>query len=343
MPLTKSEKQILQSIVVASENDPRRPEFPPSAPKFPATPTHKISVPGFTNVWLKDESYNPTGTHKDRMAWEIIVTYRDFLLAKQRGLRNGKLPQMSILSSGSAAIAIQTALQKYHLPALKVLVDNQIHQKYLVALKQLGCEVYQQDLSKNALGWQDILRITKNPSGFDITSCEALDPTTRFYDWLGYEIINQSPEFCFVPFGTGNLYGNLLNINRLEVSRSHHDPRFRGKIRTLRGCHFLGATTNNKTSVADKLYSSHLPFAHFDEQGIRFYRYAGFCGNKTNVHLINETYIKNALALAQKQGISCEPSGIAGLALLLELRRQIPKQAKILIVNTGKVKLPGFK
>src|SRR3989339_661116 len=123
MPLTKSEKQILQSIVVASENDPRRPEFPPSAPKFPATPTHKISVPGFTNVWLKDESYNPTGTHKDRMAWEIVVTYRDFLLAKKRGQIKGPLPEMSIISSGSAAIAIQTQLKKYQLPNLKVLVD----------------------------------------------------------------------------------------------------------------------------------------------------------------------------------------------------------------------------
>jgi cysteine synthase len=49
-------------------------------------------------VRLKDESFNPTGTHKDRMAWEIVVTYRDFLLAKQNG-QIDTLPIMSLISA----------------------------------------------------------------------------------------------------------------------------------------------------------------------------------------------------------------------------------------------------
>lgn len=73
MSLTKSEEKILVSIKVGSENDPNHPEFPPSDPKFPATPTYQIKIPGFSNVWLKDESKNPTGTHKARMAWKIVV------------------------------------------------------------------------------------------------------------------------------------------------------------------------------------------------------------------------------------------------------------------------------
>src|SRR3989344_5729525 len=104
MPLSKEEERILKSIKVASENNPNKPEFPADNPKFPATPTYKIKVPGFANVWLKDESYNPTGTHKDRMAWEIVVTYRDFLLAKKEGQIKRPLPSMSIISYGSAAI-----------------------------------------------------------------------------------------------------------------------------------------------------------------------------------------------------------------------------------------------
>jgi len=102
MALSKKEEDILKSIKVPSENNPRKPEFPPGNPKFPATPTYRIKVPGFSNVWLKDESINPTGTHKDRMAWEMVVTYRDFLLAKKNGQIKGKLPHMSIISSGSA-------------------------------------------------------------------------------------------------------------------------------------------------------------------------------------------------------------------------------------------------
>ena len=338
MPLSKEEEKILKSIKVASENNPNKPEFPADNPKFPATPTYKIKVPGFANVWLKDESYNPTGTHKDRMAWEIVVTYRDFLLAKKEGQIKGPLPSMSIISYGSAAIAIQTQLKKYNLPNLKVLVDANLNPEILDVMKKMGCEVYETDLGKKPFHWKEILTLTHNPNGFDITSSEALDPTTRFYDWLSYEIINSSPNYCFIPFGTGNLFENILNINKKEVATINHDPRFRGNVKVLKKCNFFGVTTNNPKSKADKLYSPHLPFVHFDEQWIRLYRYAGFCGSGSGVHLVKEQNLNQAMKIAESQGIKCEPSGIAGLALLLQMRSKIPKDKKILIVSTGKTK-----
>jgi len=340
MPLSKKEEQILKSIVVASENDPNKPEFPADNPKFPATHTYKIKVNGFSNVWLKDESHNPTGTHKDRMAWEIVVTYRDFLLAKKRGQIKGVLPAMSIISSGSAAVAVQTQLRKYNLPNLKVLVDVNMDSYVLKAMKKIGCEIYETNLTKKPFHWKEILILTHNRDGFDITSNEALDPTTRFYDWLSYEIINSSPDYCFIPFGTGNLFENVLNINKKEASTENHDPRFKGKLEALRKCNFIGATTNNPKSKADKLYSPHLPFVHFDEQWIRIYRHAGFCGSGSSVFLIKEQYLDKAMKLAKSQGINCEHSGISGLALLLQMKNKIPKNKKILIVNTGKTKYP---
>ncbi len=341
MALSKSEERILKSIVIPSENDPHKPEFPPDNPKFPATPTYRIKVPGFSNVWIKDESVNPTGTHKDRMAWEIIVTYRDFLLAKKRGQIRRPLPHFSIISFGSAAIALQTLLRKYGLPNLKVLIDvNFVRSDAVRALKELGCEIYETDLSKRAFNWEEILALTHNQDGFDITSNEALDPTTRYYDWLSYEIINSSPDYCFIPFGTGNLYENILNINKKEVSTKHHDPRFKGSVEILRKCNFLGATSNNPRTVADKLYSPHLPFVHYNEQWIKVYRDAGFCGPKSGVHLIKEPYLDRAMEIAGSQNINCEQSGIAGLALMLQMKSQLPKNKKMLIVNTGKTKYP---
>ncbi len=339
MSLSAIEEDILKSIVVASENDPLKPEFPVDDPKFPATPTYQIDVTGFSNVWLKDESHNPTGTHKDRMAWEIIVTYHDFLLAKKHAQSSEPLPSMSIISSGSAAIAIQTQLRKYKLPNLKVLVDSAISPTNLAYMKKLGCEIYETSLSNKPLHWKDILKLTHNPNGFDITSSEALDPTTRFYDWLSYEIINSSPDYCFIPFGTGNLFENVLNINKREVSTSNHDPRFKGNVDKLRQCSFMAATTNNPNSKAGKLYSPHLPFVHYDEQWMRLYRYAGFCGPESNVYNMKEEYLDEAIVLSNELGIKCEPSGIAGLALLLQIQEKIPKDKKILIVNTGKTKI----
>jgi len=341
MALSEKEEKILKSIVVPSENDPHKPEFPAGNPKFPATPTYRIEVPGFSNVWLKDESFNPTGTHKDRMAWEMVVTYRDFLLAKKRGQIKGPLPHLSIISFGSAAIAIQTQLRKYRLPNLKVLIDTDfIEPAILKALRRMRCEIYETDLAKKPLGFKEILILTHNPNGFDITSNEALDPTTRFYDWLSYEIINNSRDYVFIPFGTGNLYENVLNITKKETSTKIHDPRFRGDINRLRNCNFLGATTNNPNSKADKLYSPHLPFVHYDEQWIRFYRCAGFCGSKSSVSLVKEEFLDKAMDLAKSQGVNCEPSGIAGLALMLQMKNRLPSNRKMLVVNTGKTKYP---
>lgn len=337
--ISPKEEKILKSIVVASENDPSKPEFPPENPKFPATPTYKIKVEGFSDVWLKDESKNPTGTHKDRMAWEIIVTYKDIILAKKRGQTKGPLPTMSIISSGSAAFAIQTQLRKHGLPDLKVLIDNNTGLEIVKKLKKIGCEIYKTDLSRKPLSAREIIALTKNLNGFDITSASALDPTTRFYDWLSYEIINSSPDYCFIPFGTGNLYENILNINKKEVTTKNHDPRFQGDIEKLRDCNFIGATTNDPNSKADKLYSPHLPFVNYDEQWIKMYRAAGYCGKESSVYLIKEKFLDKAMEIAKHQKIDCEPSGIAGLSLLIQMRNKMPKNKKILIVNTGKCKL----
>ncbi len=338
MNLSSKELAILQSIVVASEDNPNKPEFPPDDPKFPATPTYQIEVPGFSNVWLKDESANLTGTHKDRMAWEIVVAYRDFLSAKQRDLHHRPLPSMSIISSGSAATAIQVQFRKYGLPNLKVLIDTRTNKTIARSLKDLGCEVYQTDLQARPFTSKEILKLTHNDDGFDITSNDALNPDTRFYDWLSYEIINSDPDFCFIPFGTGTLYENILNVTRREVSSRRHDRRFRGDIAVVRQCNFIGATTHQPESLATKLYSPHLPFSHYNEQWIRLYRDLGYCGAHSDVYTFEEDFLTKALALAENQGISAEPSGIAGLALMLQMADNLPKNKKFLVVNTGKTR-----
>lgn len=336
--LSEEERNILNSIVIHSENDPSKPEFPYDDPKFPATPSYQIQVDGFTNIWLKDESYNTSGTHKDRMAWEIVVTYREFLLAKERWNSIWPLPQFSIISSGSAAYAIQLLLKKFKLPNLKILIDLTIDKRVVEIFKDIGCEVYTTDLSLKELNTEDILRLTKNQHGFDITSSEAFDPSTRFYDWLSYEILNTNPEYCFIPFGSGHLYENILNRSKQELSSPHRDPRFQWDIAMLRKCHFFWAHTIDPKSKAEKIYSPYLPFGHISEQWLNVYKLSGYCGSRSGIYNFDERYLYDAIDIAKANSITCEPSGIVGLALLLQMQDTIPKNAKILIVNTGRSK-----
>jgi len=340
MPLTQKEQKILDSIIVASENDPDNPEFPPDDPKFPSTPTFQIKVPRFNNVWLKDESVNPTGTHKDRMAWEMVVSYRQLLQAKKKGTLK-ELPQMSIISSGSAANAIQIMLKHYQLPNLKVLVDYLMDPKIKKALEKIGCEIYETDLSKRVLFTEDILKLTNNIDGIDITSDDSLGPYDIFYDWMSYDILNQNADYVFVPYGTGHLYENIVNTAvREPKSIIFHDKRFKADPKKIRQCNFLGATTNNPKTSADKLYSPHLPFIHFDIKWIKLAITKGYIGPNSNVYTVQEKYLDQGMELAEKNNVKCEPSGIAGLALLLQIKNKVPKNKKILIVNTGKTKYP---
>jgi hypothetical protein len=191
------------------------------------------------------------------------------------------------------------------------------------------------------LSKDDILKLTNNSGGIDITSDDSLGPYDIFYDWMSYEILNEDPEYVFVPYGTGHLYENIINVAIRESKASlPHDRRFNGNAKKIKHCNFLGATTNNPQTKADKLYSPHLPFIHFDTRWIKLAISNGYIGADSNVYNIQERYLEEAMKIAKVQKINCEPSGIAGLALLLQMKNEIPRDKKILIVNTGKTKYP---
>ncbi len=333
-------------IRIPSNNNPEQPEFPPMPfykPSFPASRTYRINVPGFSNVWMKDESTNPTGTHKDRLAWEVVIKYKSLI----EGLKytdQGSLPQMSLISSGSAAIAIQHLFNLFSIPtSLKVLADKKLNPKIKEDITRIGCELYECDLSSRLLTSDDIKELTNNYNGIDITYREVLDPASdNYYDWLSYEIVREKPDFCLIPFGTGDLFINVLNIVKQEYFNSFlskHDPRFMSDTVSLSKCHFLGASSNDPNTRLDKLFSYYLPSANAFNKYIHELKDEYRCvGNMTNYYFVDEKYVAEAMNIADKQGIKYEPSGIAGMALLLQKREEIPYDAKILIVNTGKTK-----
>jgi threonine dehydratase len=299
-------------------------------PAFPVTRAYPLRVPGFSNVWLKDESTNVTGTHKDRMAWEIVMIYKDMLLTNPERT----LPHMSIISSGSAALAIQTQMRKFHLPNLKILVDDQANPKTLQALEKIGCEVYRTNLEGRLLDSQDILRLTKNENGFDLTATR-FDPAFQSYDWLSMEVFNLDPQYVFTPFGTGHLFENLLHVAR-NLTTGHTDPLYHGDPPLLRHCNFIGATTSDPLSKAVKLYAPFRPFS-VGTKHARLYAARGYCGAESGIHEFSERYLDDAIALAAEHHVVAEPSALAGLALLLE--KGASADAKIVVISTGKTKL----
>ncbi len=335
--ITRSPIRSEVTISVPKKNDPQFPEFPPApaySPLWPASNTVKINIDGFSNVWIKDESTNPTGTHKDRMAWEITI------LSHMHKWR-----EVSLITAGSAGIAVQHFFNLFSAPTvLKTLVDKHVSDTVKEKLESLGAKVYEYDLSQNLLSSDEIMAVTEIKHGRDLTYVPLYSQREIvYYDWLSYEIINTQPDYCFVPFGTGDLYNNILNIVEKEYKslkgRLPKDDRFSGDLSIIYNCNFLGANTSNKLSKMDKLFSYFLP--NDEERKDRLHRLIdqGVVGNLSDIVETNDSFLEEASQIANSFHIQSEPSGIAGLALFLQMKKEIPPDKKVLIVNTGKTKM----
>ncbi len=331
--------QIVNQIKPASHSDPSKPEFPLDSPRFPASETKTMNING-KEVLIKDESTNPTGTHKDRMAWEIIIYYR----RKLQSLINTEndiieVPQLSLISSGSSGIAIQNLLNRFGLPRLKILIKSGFNKDVYEKLESIGCEVFQKDITIKKLKRKEVLELTGNINGIDVSFRDAIDPAQiEYYDWLSYEILNQNPTTVIVPFGSGELFTNILNVNRNECLLNKNDKRFTGDTKILRKCKFFGATTTKKDSKYYKLCSYFFDCEKFNSDQMEMYKRLEVCDSSSKVYDIDDEFYEQAQLVSSKTGISFEASSLSGIALYLQLEEQLKKEEKVLIVNTGKTK-----
>jgi hypothetical protein len=115
-----------------------------------------------------------------------------------------------------------------------------------------------------------------------------------------------------------------------------HDPRFRGDIQIISHCNFIGATTHTAHTRLDKLFSYHLPSLKDYNSYLASLIENNRIGHASGILDVEEEHVEEALTIARQQNINCEPSGIAGLSLLLQNKNDIPRDDKILIVNTGR-------
>lgn len=332
-------KEIIERIQPNSYSDPNNPEFPYDNPSYPATKTLKISYKG-KDILIKDESSNPTGTHKDRMAWEVMIYYKRKLLSLLNSENDIlKIPNLSIISSGSSALAIQNLLNKFQLPPLKVLIKDGFSSDVYSKLKNAGCIIFKKDLTVKQLTTKDVLLLTENENGIDVSFRDAIDPAhLEYYDWLSYEILNQNPSVLIVPFGSGELFTNILNINRKECLLLKGDNRFTGDVEKLKNCKFYGVTTLNPNSKYFKLCSYFFNCDVFNNEQMSMYKRLNVCHEDSKVVSISDDYFEEALEMCKSFNLETEASSLAGFAYYIEMQHKFKNEEKIIIVNTGKTK-----
>lgn len=335
------------------EDEDEIPEFPSHHPCFPATPAIKINgiknIDGveFSNLWVKDESFNPTGSHKDRKAHELYLFYDKIAKNSMSNNERIKLPRLSMISSGYAAIALQHRLYDAGLPNLKVLHDKKIDIEILEALKKLNAETYSTDLTSKKLSSEEIKELTNNPEGEDLTDGNniALHLSGQYYDWLSYECLNLNPNWIFIPYGSGELFKNIVEIHAKEIKSRSNSKRYFGNKEILKKCNFIGVKPKDHSRKST--FRCLVSYYNIDEVDDITNLYK-FCGAKTGIYevLDKKSIIDKALDILQGvTHLKPEASGVAGLIYLLQLSNsttinnhrnfEIDPKDKILIINTG--------
>jgi cysteine synthase len=341
---TRAQLQLIHdSIIVPTTNDPDNPEFPPNAPRFPATPMNQYKI-GTRIILIKDESWNPTGSHKDRWAWEIIVRYKRIIADVLRNDDSIHIPHPSMISSGSAALALQSSLRLLGLPNLRVVMDSRRakdHPGVIAKLQVIGAKIFLHDLDQKELSDEEVLAITENPKGIDLTARSLEEPFQRkYYDWLGYEILEACAKHIFVPVGTGELFANIILIINDEATRQANDPRLRMGARSITDVNVYGATTRDEKTRMDKLYAKFRPTLHEVENILNNFKESGTLGPESGIFNVSQESLLEAMNYARYHKIRTEHSGMAGLALFLEKANNIPPTESIVVVNTGLMYTP---
>jgi hypothetical protein len=282
-----------------------------------------MRVPGFDReVQVLDYGgRHITGTWKDDTAFPIAEALSHEPVKRR----------VSILSAGSNALSLAVALKTYGMEPPKVLADNGIAPEIHDAMRQAGCEIYLADLSERFLDKKDILALTKNRKGVELTSHE---PELYSYVERFKKVLDAEPEYVFLPVGSYTAFNAMLAAAALKKAEALR----RGSPYVAP--HLMGATTKFSRSKADKLYS---PFTPFRAKDIRRRIAAGVIhrswGEQSGVFHVKEEYIRRGHEMLD-DSFNAEPSS-AGLGLLLQMQEKnlIPQDARIVVVNSGRLRI----
>lgn len=159
-------------------------------------------------IYTKLESYNLTGSIKDRTAYYIIEK------AKQTGELKEKMPIIEA-TSGNTGISL-SALGKYYHHPVYIFMPDWVSQERIKIMEGYGAKVT--TFSHNQGGFkrciQEANNLAKKINGFLANQFSNVNNVLAHYETTGQEILNQIPEDIagFVSgVGTG---GTLMGIGK---------------------------------------------------------------------------------------------------------------------------------
>lgn len=329
--------------------DPRRPDFW----EWRETPIIKADLGAFSYgvVYIKDEGTNVFGTSKARLAWEAIKPFglqgREIVLQTKP---NRNPTHYSLITNGNSGATLAQMSALHGTPPLNMLIHYDLTERGLEYLKTQHANLFIADLSSRPLSGSEILRLTRNPNGIELTSEFISEAHANLYDWHVHEVFNraaeinpQGPLSVYVPYGTGRLFENYALWQRRTARNDFYqtkDPRLKTSPESVYRASIRGSAPVDEDSVAQMLTCKFNPYVRVQQVDVQTLLEQGHTGPKTGIVHVDESYIVQAHRIMNRF-VKAEPSAAASLALYMQdFDRALEKTGKppegiALIVSTG--------
>lgn len=330
------------------------PLLPVEEPEGDSTPLHAaggtpvFSLPrlgeklGLANLWLKDESRNPTASFKDRASAVVV--------ARAREIKAEIVVTASTGNAGAALAGMSAAVgQKAIIFAPKTAPSAKVAQLLIFGAKVLLVDgTYDDAFDLTVKAAEEFGWYCRNTGYNPFTAEGKKTAAFEIWEWWlsAHEVwhkqhgqdVDHAPLTVFVSVGDGNIISGIHKgfKDLLELGWLSRMPRIigvqaEGSAAIANAFH---ANTENVKPVAAKTIADSIS-VDLPRDGVRAVRAAKGTGG-TFVTVPDEEILK-AIAELGTQGIFAEPAGATAYAGLVRAAAQglVRGDEPILVMNTG--------
>lgn len=290
---------------------------------------------GFSNLYIKDESLNPTGSFKARGISAAISA------ALERGAEAFAMP-----SAGNAAGALAAYAAEAGVPAY-VFMPEDTPLAFRLECEYYGAEIELVDGLITDCG--RIIEEQKDTEGWFEVSTLKEPYRLEGKKTMGFELAEQCdwqlPDVVIYPTGGGTgLIGMWKAFDEMEKLGWIGSKRPRMVSVQTEGCAPIVKAFRNKMKSAEPWQNAKTVVSGLrvpDAVGDFLILEALYDSNGTAVAVSDEELIAYSKIMARHTGIFPAPEGGATLAALIKLKEQqwVSKEEKVVLFNTGS----GFK
>jgi threonine synthase len=289
---------------------------------------------GAPNLWIKDDTCNPSGSFKDRASWLVAA------FACQHGVQEIVLASTGNAASSMAAIGAAAGLKiKVFLPALAPAAKR-------IQVLQYGAELVSVDGNYDQAF--DLSRAYSDRTGA-LSRNTAYNPLTiEGKKTVAFEIIDdlaranaKAPDHVFVPVGDGVIiagvyrgFENLLELGRID------------KIPTIWACQAQGSSAIARALTAP--HTAEDPFGPpqpsqtlADSIAVDVPRNGLHALSKLKKHggqavvVSDDEILAAQKTLAGGSGLFAEPSSCSAFAGWIKVQATLPREESCLLLITG--------